>query len=56
MRGDPKEELQPLCERNCHHASCSTTSLLKKRVTRDHFLRRLAEVVDFSFAYDMVRP
>lgn len=29
---------------------------LEERVPRDHLLRRLAEVVDFSFVYDMVRP
>lgn len=29
---------------------------LEERVPRDHFLRRLTQVVDFSFVYDMVKP
>lgn len=29
---------------------------LEERVPRDHFLRRLAEAIDFSFVYSMVKP
>lgn len=29
---------------------------LEERVPRDHFLRRLAKVIDFSFVYSMVKP